>query len=95
MNHYQIIRRPILTEKSNYLADELNRYTFQVDRRATKQMVRQAVEALFDVTVERVNMINMPGKTRRVGRHVVHTQEWKKAIVTLASGDSISFFEGV
>jgi len=95
VNHYQIIRRPILTEKSNYLADELNRYTFQVDRRATKQMVRQAVEALFDVTVERVNMINMPGKTRRVGRHVVHTQEWKKAIVTLASGDSISFFEGV
>ena len=49
MNHYQVIRRPILTEKTNYQADELNRYTFQVDRRATKQMVRQAVEGIFDV----------------------------------------------
>ncbi len=95
MNHYQVIRRPILTEKTNYQADELNRYTFQVDRRATKQMVRQAVEAIFNVHVLGVNVVNMPSKTRRTGRHVSHTQEWKKAIVTLAQGDSISFFEGV
>ena len=95
MNHYQIIRRPILTEKTNYQADELNRYTFQVDSRATKQMVRQAVAEIFKVEVLGVNMINMPGKTRRSGRHVTHTQEWKKAIVTLKQGDSISFFEGV
>ena len=79
MNQYQIIRRPILTEKTNYQADELNRYTFQVDRRATKQMVREAVETIFDVEVLGVNMINMPGKTRRLGRHVTQTQEWKKA----------------
>ncbi len=95
MNHFQVIRRPVLTEKSNYQADELNSYTFQVDRRATKQMVRKAVEVIFDVQVLGVNMINMPGKTRRAGRHITHTPEWKKAIVTLAQGDSISFFEGV
>ena len=95
MNHYQIIRRPILTEKTNYQADELNRYTFQVDSRATKQLVRKAVAEIFSVEVLGVNMINMPGKTRRSGRHVTHTQEWKKAIVTLKQGDSISFFEGV
>jgi large subunit ribosomal protein L23 len=95
VNHYQVIRRPILTEKSNYQADALNRYTFQVDRRATKQMVRSAVQAIFDVSVVSVNISNMPGKTRRAGRHVIHTQDWKKAIVTLAQGDSISFFEGV
>jgi large subunit ribosomal protein L23 len=95
VNHYQIIRRPILTEKTNYQADEFNRYTFQVDSRATKQMVRKAVAEIFDVEVLGVNMINMPGKTRRSGRHVTHTQEWKKAMVTLAQGDSISFFEGV
>ncbi|MHB1318834.1 MAG: 50S ribosomal protein L23 [Anaerolineae bacterium] len=95
MNQYQIIRRPILTEKTNFLADELNRYTFQVDRHATKQMVRKAVETIFDVEVLGVNIINMPSKTRRAGRHVTQTQEWKKAVVTLAQGDSISFFEGV
>jgi large subunit ribosomal protein L23 len=95
MNHYQVIKRPILTEKSGYLADELNRYTFEVDRRATKQMVREAVERIFEVEVVRVNVINMPGKTRRTGRHISQTQEWRKAIVTLADGDAISFFEGV
>jgi large subunit ribosomal protein L23 len=94
VNHYEIIRRPVLTEKRNYQADQLNRYTFQVDRRATKQMVRKAVQEIFEVEVIGVNMINMPSKTRRVGRHVAHTQEWKKAIVTLVQGDSISFFEG-
>jgi len=80
-----------LTEKTGNQADQLNRYTFQVDRRATKQMVRKAVEELFGVHVVDVNILNMPGKTRRVGR----TQEWKKAMVTLAQGDRITFFEGV
>ncbi len=95
MNHYQVIKRPILTEKSGFLADELNRYTFEIDRRATKQMVREAVERIFEVEVVRVNIINMPSKTRRMGRHTGETSEWKKAIVTLADGDTISFFEGV
>lgn len=95
MHYYQVIKRPILTEKSSYLADELNRYTFEVDGRATKQMVREAVERIFKVEVVRVNIINVPSKTRRWGRHLSQTSEWRKAIVTVASGNTISFFEGV
>lgn len=95
MHTYEILKRPILTEKTSYLADELHRYTFEVDNRATKQLVQQAVEDIFDVSVERVNIMRVHGKVRRFGRLVGLTREWKKAIVTLAPGDSISFFEGV
>ncbi len=95
MHVYEILRRPVLTEKTSYLADELHRYTFEVDGRATKQLVQQAVEEIFDVHVERVNIMRVHGKTRRFGRLVGTTPEWKKAIVTLAPGESISFFEGV
>lgn len=95
MHIYEVLRRPILTEKSQYQSDELRQYSFEVHPRATKQMVRQAVEHAFDVTVERVNIIKLKGKRRRWGRHVGRTSDWKKAIVTLAEGDSITFFEGV
>jgi large subunit ribosomal protein L23 len=95
MHLYEVLRRPVLTEKSNYAADELGRYTFEVDVRATKQQVREAVEMAFDVTVTGVNMMIVRGKARRWGRHVGRGSDWKKALVTLASGDSISFFEGV
>lgn len=95
MHVYQVLRRPILTEKTNYLADELHRYTFEVDARATKQLVQQAVEEIFKVHVQRVNMLRVHGKTRRFGRFIGKTPEWKKAIVTLTAGESISFFEGV
>ena len=95
MHLYEVLKRPVLTEKSNYAADELGRYTFAVDVRATKQQVREAVEMAFDVTVTNVNIMNVRGKTRRWGRHVGHASDWKKAVVTLVSGESISFFEGV
>ena len=95
MHVYQVLKRPVLTEKSNYMADELHRYTFEVDSRATKQLVQQAVEEIFEVHVQNVNMLRVHGKTRRFGRHVGKTPEWKKAIVTLQAGESISFFEGV
>ena len=95
MHSYEVLRRPILTEKTSYQADELGRYTFEVDVRANKQQIRSAVEGVFDVTVEQVRVMNVHGKTRRFGRHVGRTSEWKKAIVTLAEGESISFFEGV
>lgn len=95
MHLYEVLKRPVLTEKSNYAADELGRYTFEVDVHATKQQVREAVEMAFDVTVTKVNIMNVRGKTRRWGRHVGHASAWRKAVVTLASGDSISFFEGV
>jgi len=94
MHIYEVLRRPVITEKSMDQAD-LRQYTFEVDRRANKKQVKEAVERAFDVTVEKVAIISVPGKTRRWGRKVVETQGWKKAIVTLAEGDSIQLFEGV
>jgi len=95
MHVYEVLKRPVLTEKSNYQSDALHRYTFEVDRRATKQLVQRAVEEIFKVQVQRVNIMRVHGKTRRFGRLIGKTPEWKKAIVTLSPGDSISFFEGV
>ena len=95
MHPYEVLKRPILTEKTNYQADELSRYAFEVDIRANKVQVRQAVETVFEVTVLNVNIMNVRGKKRRLGRHEGRTPDWKKAVVTLAPGDSIAFFEGV
>lgn len=95
MQAHRILKRPIVTEKTNYQADMLGRYTFEVDLEANKQEIRQAVEEMFDVEVDGVNTMIMPGKPRRFGRRVGYTAMWKKAIVTLAPGESISFFEGV
>lgn len=97
MHWREIIRRPVVTEKSNYMADELNQYTFVVDSRANKVQIKQAVELAWpDVTVERVRVANMPAKRARRWRRVTTRKVgWKKAIVTLAVGDSIDLFEGV
>lgn len=94
MHIYEVLRRPIITEKSMNQAEN-RKYTFEVDRRANKKQVKEAVETAFDVTVEKVAIISVPGKTRRWGRKVVRTQGWKKAIVTLAEGDRIQLYEGV
>lgn len=95
MDPYEVLRRPILTEKSSFQSDNLHRYTFEVDVRANKRQIRDAVEQVFNVQVLAVNVINVRGKRRRWGRIVGHTKDWKKAIVTLAPGQSIQFFEGV
>ena len=95
MHIYEVLKRPVLTEKSSYNADALQRYTFEVDVRANKHQIREAVEAIFDVEVLGVNVMNVRGKRRRVGRRVGRAPDWKKAIVTLAPGDTISYFEGV
>lgn len=95
MHPYEVLKRPILTEKTTLQADELDRYTFEVDVRANKHQVRQAVETIFDVEVQSVNIMNIRGKQRRHGRHVGQMANWKKAIITLAPGESISFFEGI
>jgi len=95
MHTYEVLKRPVVTEKSNYMADVNNAYVFEVDMRANKHLVREAVEEVFDVTVENVRIMKVKGKARRFGRHIGRTSDWKKAIVTLAAGDSISFFEGV
>jgi len=94
MNPYEVLRRPIITEKSNLQSDYLNRYTFEVDVRANKHQIKRAVEQVFDVQVLAVNVMNVRGKERRLGKIVGRTPDWKKAIVTLASGQTIQFFEG-
>ena len=95
MNLHAIIRRPLLTEKSNIAREEENLATFAVDPRANKHEIRRAVEELFDVEVLGVRTMRQPRKKRRVGKHMGYRPEWKKAIVRLAEGQSIEFFEGV
>jgi large subunit ribosomal protein L23 len=95
MHPFQVIRRPVITEKAMLLADYDNQYTFEVVMKANKQMIRDAVEEAFDVKVLKVRTMVVPGKPRRWGRRVSHTPAWKKAIVTLVQGDSIELFEGV
>lgn len=91
----QVIRRPLVTEKSTIAREERNEVAFAVDPRASKHDVRRAVETLFQVRVEAVRTMRMPRKMRRVGRYVGTRPAWKKAIVRLAEGQSIEFFEGV
>ena len=95
---YDILRRPLVTEKSNYQNTDLHQYVFEVAGDATKTQVKDAVETLFDVKVLSVNVLNVPAKRARRWRNrrmLVRRGEYKKAIVTLAADDSIDFFEGV
>jgi large subunit ribosomal protein L23 len=98
MTIYDILRRPIETEKSRHLTAKLHQYVFEVERRATKPQIKAAVETLFDVEVEEVNVIVVPAKKGRRGRSrrmVVRSAQYKKAIVTVRADQSIAFFEGV
>jgi len=97
MHWREIIRRPLITEKSSYLVDLHNQYSFAVAPHANKVQIKQAVELAWpDVTVEKVRVANMPAKRARRWRSVtVRKAGWKKAIVTLAPGNSIELFEGV
>lgn len=95
---YDVLKRPIVTEKTNYMNSELHQYVFEVSVDASKVLVKDAIETLFEVRVDRVNLINVPPKrTRRwKSRRVkVRRSGYKKAIVTLAAGDTIDLFEGV
>ncbi len=89
-----IIVRPVITERS-MLDIEDRKYTFEVDRRANKFQIRQAVEQLFGVKVEKVNTMRMLGKMRRMGAFEGRRPGWKKAIVKLVAGQEIDFFEGM
>jgi large subunit ribosomal protein L23 len=97
MNPYEIIVRPIDTEKTRYQASELGQYTFEVHPGANKVEVKQAIEAIYEVRVVAVNTMIMPAKVsrRRGRRHVVRRPVWKKAVVTLAEGQRLDVFEGV
>ena len=92
MDKYRIIKRPIVSEKTTKLAEE-RKYTFEVDRRANKIQIKEAVEAIFKVKVEKVNVINGKAKPKRVGQYSGFTAKVTKAIVTLAEGNSIDIYE--
>ena len=95
---YDVLRRPLVTEKTNYQLSKLNQYTFVVSNDATKAMVKEAVETIFDVSVTRVNIMRTAAKRSvraRSRRLMVRKAGVKKAIVTLAEGNSIEIFEGV
>lgn len=89
--HHSIIRKPLLTEKTTELREE-NKYVFQVDKDATKDEIKEAVEAVFDVKVVSVNTMNVNGKKKRMGRFIGKRADWKKAIVKLADGQVIDQF---
>ncbi|MEJ2100808.1 MAG: 50S ribosomal protein L23 [Desulfobacterales bacterium] len=94
MMQYEIIKRPLNTEKTNIQKEALNQVTFEIDRRANRIEVKRAVEAAFKVKVARVHTMQIRGKTKRRGRFVGKRRDWKKAIVTLMPGERIEFFEG-
>jgi large subunit ribosomal protein L23 len=93
MEARDVLKRPIITERAAAQMEE-NKYTFEVDSAATKIDIKNAVEEVFKVKVTRVATLKVPGKVRRMGRHVGRTPSWKKAIVTIEKGQRIPFFEG-
>lgn len=103
MHLYEVLKRPLLTEKTTYLRD-LNQYAFEVDGRANKDQIKQAIEEVFKVDVIAIRVINQPAKRRRYARsrqigkkakQAVRRAAWKKAIVRLAANQRIELFEGV
>jgi len=95
VNPHDVILRPLVTEKSNIARETNQVVTFAVDPHANKHDIRRAAELLFSVEVLSVRTMRMPRKSRRVGRFLGRKPEWKKAIVSLAEGQAIEFFEGV
>ncbi len=96
MHVYDVLRRPVVTEKSNAQGDAHNQFSFEVDRRANKMQIKDAVETAFNVTVVSVRVVNVPARMGRYGRRqVIKKSAWKKAVVTVAPGQTIQFFEGV
>jgi large subunit ribosomal protein L23 len=95
VNLHDVIRKPLVTEKSTIGRETHNLVTFAVDPHASKHEIRRAVETLFSVQVEDVHTMRQARKSRRVGKSMGYKPEWKKAIVRLAEGQTIEFFEGV
>ena len=91
---YQILKRPIITEKSTLEKEVNNKLVFEVDRKAKKIEIKQAVEQIFKVDVLSVNTVFTRGRTRRLGRFIIRTPDMKKAYVTIKPGQRVEFFEG-
>ncbi|MGE3073661.1 MAG: 50S ribosomal protein L23 [Dehalococcoidia bacterium] len=94
LHPYAVLLRPIITEKTTVLTGA-DKYVFEVDLRANKNQIREAVQIAFNVRVSEVNTMVMKGKPKRFGRKVTNRPDWKKAIVTLVPGDKIELFEGI
>ena len=92
---YDIIKRPLITEKTNIQKEMSNQISFEVDRKANRVEIKKAVESIFNVNVVGVRTMQVKGKTKQRGRIVGKRRDWKKAIVTLMPGERIDFFEGV
>ncbi|MBP8002177.1 MAG: 50S ribosomal protein L23 [Chloroflexi bacterium] len=96
MHWRDIIRRPVITEKTNNLASDYNQYTFVVHAQASKPQIKVAIETAWNVRVDKIRVANMPAKRARRWRRVtVRKPAWKKAVVTLVAGSTIDLFEGV
>ena len=94
MHVFEVLLRPLITEKSTILQEGQNKYAFEVDSQANKVQVKTAVEQSFSVKVTEVNMITIKGKRKRFGRRLAQRPSWKKAVVSLRAGDKIQLFEG-
>ncbi len=95
MIDYEIIRRPLITEKTNLQKEQFNQVSFEVDRRANRVQIKRAVEGIFKVRVAGVKTLQVRGKFKRRGKVLGKRRDWKKAVVRLMPGDRIDFFEGV
>jgi len=95
MIQYDIIKRPLITEKTNIQKEMHNKVTFEVDRNANRVEIRRVVEKIFNVRVASVRTMQVRGKVKRRGKILGKRRNWKKAIVTLMTGERIEFFEGV
>ena len=95
MIQHDVIKRPLITEKTSIQKEIYNQVTFEVDRRANRIEIKRAVENIFNVNVAGVRTIQVKGKVKRRGRILGRRRNWKKAIVTLMPGERIDFFEGV
>lgn len=94
MSVYTIIRKPLLTEKTNEQHEKHNQVSFKVDKNANKIQIKECVEKAFGVTVLEIRTMNVKGKKRRMGRYIGKRPDWKKAIITLKEDDKIDYFEG-
>ena len=95
MIQYDIIKRPVITEKTSIQKEATNQVTFEVDRMANRVEIQRAIETIFQVKVAKVRTMQVTGKIKRRGRILGKRRDWKKAIVTLMPGERIDFFEGV
>lgn len=95
MIQYEIVRRPLITEKTTIQKESFNQVTFEVDRKANRVEIKRAIEKIFNVRVAVVRTMQITGKVKRRGRILGKRKDWKKAIVTLMPGERIDFFEGV